>query len=363
MRWRSRIPALAVCVGLLLPMAATAELRPAADSFVNSAAPGTNYGDKTTLDIQSTRTALITFDLAALPPGVAVGKATFRLFVTSVNAGGSFNVLALTSAWTESGVTFNALPSQGSLVAGPVALSSSSVADYVLIDVTSLVQSWTSGGLANNGVELVLSGSVGKFSFDSKEGVHPPELDVVLNGPAGPPGPSGADGLPGPTGPAGPAGPVGPPGPAGSALRFVDSTGTVIGPVITATSTVVFVNYDPVLIGIHRDGIMQTPTGKTAATGVPTVSSLSYDTPNCSGTAYSWAGEGPLMPSGIFGLTLYYVRSGFMQDVTILSVAFISADGSPGPCQVLSTPDQETGYGVVVAAQVPNAVPPIHLEH
>ena len=69
------------------PMLLLAQGPPAADAFVNSAAPTTNYGDKSTLDIQSTRPSLIRFDLSGLPMGGGVARATLRLYVSSVNTG------------------------------------------------------------------------------------------------------------------------------------------------------------------------------------------------------------------------------------------------------------------------------------
>jgi hypothetical protein len=88
-------------LSLLVPIAAVGQLAPAADAFVNSGAPGTNYGDKIMLDVRSARSSLITFDLSALPVGPSVAKATLRLYVDSVNTAGAFNVVAA-DAWISS---------------------------------------------------------------------------------------------------------------------------------------------------------------------------------------------------------------------------------------------------------------------
>ena len=224
------LSAILVSAGLI------AQAPPSGDAFINSGAATTNYGDKLTLDIQAQRSSLITFDLASLPSGVTVAKATIRLYVDSVNTAGSFNVVSVASPWSEAAVTYNTRPTLGSVIAGPIPISSVGLADYVLIDVTSLVQGWVSGTMANNGIALQLVGSSGRFSFQTKENGHPPELDVVLNGPAGPPGPvgpvgpQGMMGMQGPAGvagPPGPQGPAGPPGPDG-VLRTGDTmTGTL----------------------------------------------------------------------------------------------------------------------------------------
>ncbi|MGC2110575.1 MAG: DNRLRE domain-containing protein [Candidatus Korobacteraceae bacterium] len=104
-----------------------------------------------------------------------------------------------------------------------VAISSSSLNQFIVVDITSLVQQWISGSLPNNGLALSLTTSGGSFSFDSKESIftsHEPELEITLAGgvgPQGPPGPQGPQGPAGATGPAGPAGPQGQQGPAGGA--------------------------------------------------------------------------------------------------------------------------------------------------
>jgi hypothetical protein len=214
-----------------------AQSPPSSDAFVNSGSPGTNYGDKITLDVQSARTSLVAFDLSELPTGPTVARATLRLYVDSVNAAGVFNVVAATSPWSEAAVTFSTRPTLGATAAGPVAVAATSVNDFVLIDVTALAQSWLSGSVANSGVALVLSGASGKFSFQSKEGAHPPELEVVLNGPAGPQGPPGMQGPMGPLGPQGPTGSSGPAGPAGP--QGPPGTGGVLktGDTMTGTLT------------------------------------------------------------------------------------------------------------------------------
>jgi hypothetical protein len=73
-----------------------------------------------------------------------------------------------------------------------VALTSSSLNQFVLIDITPLVQEWEEGTEANDGIALALTTGAGNFSFDSKEATdtsHEPELEIVLTGPTGPQGP------------------------------------------------------------------------------------------------------------------------------------------------------------------------------
>ena len=201
---------------------------PSADTFVNSGSPGVNYGGNSSLQMQSGRISLIRLDLSVLPAGASVARGTLRLYVNGVTTAGSFNVYPVTSSWTESGVTYTTRPPLGAAAVGPISVSSSTSDQFVLVDITPLVQDWVSNGVANNGVALQLVGSTGRFTFDSKESAqtsHQPELEIVLNGPAGPQGPPGAAGSPGAqglmgpqgpqglSGPPGPEGPLGPPGP------------------------------------------------------------------------------------------------------------------------------------------------------
>jgi hypothetical protein len=139
----------------------------------------------------------------------------------------------LSSSWAENTLTYKNEPSLGASVTGghPVAVTASSVNQFVVIDITPLVQAWVNGSEANDGVALSLQGNSGAFAFDSKESTatsHQPELEIALTGPAGPQGPQGQQGLTGPigsqglvgakgaTGLQGPVGPQGPQGPAGA---------------------------------------------------------------------------------------------------------------------------------------------------
>ena len=71
---------------LVLFMAAVtyAQITPSDDAYVNSAAPTTNYGVATTLDLSSAAdTGFIRFDLTAVPAsytGSQVAKATLKLY-------------------------------------------------------------------------------------------------------------------------------------------------------------------------------------------------------------------------------------------------------------------------------------------
>jgi hypothetical protein len=199
-----------------------AQAPPSGDTFVSSATPKANYGISPILVVGPGSTTFIQFNLSELPAGSSVNKATLRLYVDGVLISGSFDVFPVDGAWSENKLTYNTPPpSLGSSATGnnPIAITSSSLNQFFLIDITPLVQGWVSGTIANNGVALVLTTTSGLFSFDSKESLltgNGPELEIVLNGPAGPQGIQGIQGPAGSTGPQGPQGPTGPTGLQGS---------------------------------------------------------------------------------------------------------------------------------------------------
>ena len=208
-----------VMVVTMFTTVAQTQAPPSADTYVSSSTPKTNYGASPILIVQPGTTAFLQFNLSALPPGASVDKATLRLYVDGVLTGGSFDVFPVNGAWSESTLTYNTPPPMlgtSATANKPVAITAASSNKFFLIDITTLVQGWVNGTIANNGVALGLTTSNGIFSFDSKESLltgNGPELEIVLNGPAGP---QGIQGIPGPTGPTGPQGPQGIPGTPGS---------------------------------------------------------------------------------------------------------------------------------------------------
>jgi hypothetical protein len=212
---------------LSLSISVRAQTPPLADTYASSVSPKANYGKNTTLIVLSGTTSYIQFNLAGVPANTPISKATLRVFVDAVTASGSFDVYQLNSAWAENTLTYNKAPALGASATGgnPVLITSANLHDFVLVDITSLAQSWINGTTANYGVALALVGSTGSFSFDSKESTltsHEAELEIVLNdagsvGPQGPQGPAGPEGL---TGPMGLTGSQGAPGVNGASFNF-----------------------------------------------------------------------------------------------------------------------------------------------
>jgi hypothetical protein len=202
--------------------AASAQAAPSADTFVSSSAPAKNFGSQPLLAVQSGTSSYIRFNLSGLPSGATVTTATVRLFVDAVSQAGSFDVYEIDQPWSENSLTFNTAPSLGVSASGgkPVTVSKSTLNQFVLVDITPLVQGWLTGTVPNNGVAIAIAGGAGSFGFDSKESEytsHEPELEVTFSGVAGPAGAQGPQGTAGTQGPAGLTGAQGPQGPSGPA--------------------------------------------------------------------------------------------------------------------------------------------------
>jgi Collagen triple helix repeat (20 copies) len=188
------------------------------DTFINSGAPGSNFGAAVSLNVNSSNTALLQFDLSGLPAGVTsanILKATLVAYVNRVGVGGAVDLAPVTSPWAESTVTASTPPTLGGVFSTIAVTQGNS---YLVADVTSLVQGWTGGNAF--GIAISASGTAPSTNIllDSKEATlssHAAFLDITI-GSAGPAGPMGNIGPVGLTGPAGPAGPTGPAGAAGA---------------------------------------------------------------------------------------------------------------------------------------------------
>ncbi len=209
-------PTLGIFVSIsALSLACLGQAPPAMDTYTASSSPSTNYGTSTILAVQNGVTSYVQFNLAGIPTTATVNKATLRLYVSAVTTAGSFDAFQVTRSWTEYGLKYSTAPTLGASATGghPVAVTTAAATNFLVIDITSLVQGWLNGSKSNFGVALVVAGNLGgSFSFDSKESTtfsHQPELDVFFNGPAGPQGPQGPQGAQGLTGATGSQGPTG----------------------------------------------------------------------------------------------------------------------------------------------------------
>jgi hypothetical protein len=200
-----------------------AQVPPSADTFVSSSTPKTNYGPAIALVVGQGSTSYVRFNIAGVPAGSSISKATLRLYVDAVAKAGTFDVYQLNSSWAENTLTYNTPPPPLGLSVTNgtgVSITTASWNQFLLIDITALAQGWVNGTIPNNGVALALtSGSSGSFSFDSKESLltgNGPELEIAFNSGTGPQGPAGPTGPQGPQGTTGAVGPTGATGATGS---------------------------------------------------------------------------------------------------------------------------------------------------
>src|SRR6516162_11399955 len=120
---------------------------PSGDTYAASSTPTTNFGASTILPVMNGVNSYISFDLSSLPSGVTVNKATLRVFLNGSGASfipGTFDVYRLNSAWNELTLTYNNAPALGTSATGghPITVTTGMKNDFVLIDITSLVQGW-----------------------------------------------------------------------------------------------------------------------------------------------------------------------------------------------------------------------------
>jgi hypothetical protein len=103
-------------VGFLAGAAHAAQVALAADTHVSSARPTTNFGTVANLYVGGGNTSLLLFCLTTLPTGVTssqIAHATLTVYGNRVNTAGTISVAPVTSAWTESSVTYSSAPAMG----------------------------------------------------------------------------------------------------------------------------------------------------------------------------------------------------------------------------------------------------------
>ena len=258
-----------------------------ADTHLNAALPAMNSGAISNVNIGGGYTGLLQFDLSLLPSGTTsaqISRAVVRVYVNRMDTPGLVSLTAVTSGWSEYGVTYQTIPSLGTVAQ---VFSVSQAGAYVAVDVTSLVRSWLSAPTTNFGVALTAGTAV--LQIDSKENdltSHAAALDITLvaQGPAGATGPTGAIGPAGPVGPQGATGNPGPQGPAG-----VNGVAGPAGPIgLTGAS-------GP--SGPQGIAGQQGPAGAPGATGAAGSPGLVYQGAYASATNYAlgdvvlWAGS------------------------------------------------------------------------
>ncbi len=173
---------------VLAGILATAQITPLQDAYTNTATATTNYGTAATLGVVSTGTSVqttyIQFDLLQIPAGYTganIAKASLKLYVNAVTTGGTFNIDYVAGSWGEKTITASVAPALGANIVSNVSLTTASVHQYVLIDLTPAVQAWLNGTEPSDGIALVANSGL-NANLDSKENTgnsQSAELDVV----------------------------------------------------------------------------------------------------------------------------------------------------------------------------------------
>src|SRR5688572_1340027 len=218
--WRRALPILVLSVAAV-HSAWAATIGISADTYVSAAAPASSLGSQANVNVGGGNRGLLYFaTTGVLPSGITgsdIAKAVLKVWVNKVTSPGSISVSAAAGAWVEGTATFATAPASLPLTSSATVLSTG----YLLVDVTSIVQSWIAGGTNDGFVVESMSASV---SLDSRESIgtsHSPELIIVIDtlgpqGPMGPQGLQGGQGGQGPKGLIGDAGATGATGPQGS---------------------------------------------------------------------------------------------------------------------------------------------------
>jgi len=277
------------------------------DASVNSSRTTTNYGALSNLYVGNGNTSLLQFDLTSLPSGTTssqIAKATLRLYINRVNTSGTVSVSPVTSAWSESTVTYATIPALGTAA---TTFMASTAGTFVTIDITSIVQGWITTPSSNNG--LALTAATANVLFDAKENdetAHVARLDVTITaqGATGATGAQGVQGIQGVTGATGAAGGTGLTGATGTtgATGVAGATGATGAIGVTGSTGAVGATGATGVTGAAGSTGATGLTGATGATGVTGVTG-SIGSTGAAGATGATGVTGATGSTGATGLT------------------------------------------------------------
>jgi hypothetical protein len=149
----------------------TMTFNPAADSYVNAGAPGTNYGSANQIraDASPVVNSYLKFNVQGLNGGIASAK--LRIYANSSSGAGVRVYGVSNTSWVENSITYSnapALGSQGGSIGGFAAGS------WITIDITSLISGNGTFSVAITGVDGTA------ISLASREsGINTPQLIIT----------------------------------------------------------------------------------------------------------------------------------------------------------------------------------------
>jgi hypothetical protein len=174
------------------------------DAFINQLLPSTNYGNHedfisyywTFSGNPGKGNSLIQFDLSSIPANSEIISAKLSLFYNSKSSSGgqagnnACYLKKITSAWSESAVTWNSVPSTDTTNEVFLPKSTAINEDYPNIDITHFVQEWYDKPSSNFGLmlELIdnsLYNSMKFFSSDYSDTTKTPKIVVCFKSTVG----------------------------------------------------------------------------------------------------------------------------------------------------------------------------------
>lgn len=156
------------------------------DTFVSSSTPNVVNSAAYFLSVSTNSRSFLQFDLSPLPTnttGAGIQKAVLRIFVNQVTRAGTFNVFTSSSNWSEATLRFTGAPTNGTLEAVGFPVTTNSVNNELMVDVTPLVKDWVDRVDPNRGI--ILASTTANFTFVSKESptlTRPARLEITLAG-------------------------------------------------------------------------------------------------------------------------------------------------------------------------------------
>jgi len=148
------------------------------DAWINANNPTSSFGAASDIFVHNwgPKYGLVRFD-ASVIAGENIDSATLTLYLNDIAAAGTISLHAVTSSWSESTVTWNNQPMAEAVAIAVRTLAPADEGTAIAIDVTSVVQRWSDGILADAGFLIVTSDSI-KAYFDTKE--RPGGMRAVL---------------------------------------------------------------------------------------------------------------------------------------------------------------------------------------
>jgi hypothetical protein len=156
-------------------------LTASADSYIDQANSGTNYGTATTLNVQAAASSknqrtLVQFTLPTLPAHCAITAATMRLYATTAKTGRTYQAYQVAAAWTETGVTWTNQPATTGTPA-TAATASGWVSWTVTTQLQAIYAGSNFGFLVKDATESTTTTYTNKYS--SRSGANPPQLVIT----------------------------------------------------------------------------------------------------------------------------------------------------------------------------------------